>query len=416
MNRRIELYRYDPAGKEQGRFEAYEVPDRPGMSVMDALEFIRENIDPTLSYYHHSRCMHAICARCAVKVNGRNVLACQTPLPAEGTVRIGPVRMDRVLKDLVTEPARRQGAGTGGGPGPREGGGRPRGPRLDHLVILVRDLEEATAAYRDLLGFEVSFGGRNDEVGYRNGLVRFGSRYIELMAPTDWDQAVSTGLLDPSLRGLFETRDALALTCCLADDDLEGLAERLKQGTDLEPLGPFPLDRTRPDGRVLKWKLCLPGGPTLRRSAIPFFIRWLTPEEERLGWDPPAAHPNGAVGMLGVSVCTGDLRGARRLYEQVLGLVPTASTEDATTGARYEPGGPFIELTAPDGADSTSRLWEEAGEGPCRLALAVRDMEGFRRFLQKGGVSHRKAPGGQDRLVVEEPDRFGIELIVEAST
>jgi hypothetical protein len=54
----------------------------------------------------------------------------------------------------------------------------------------------------------------------------------------------------------------------------------------------------------------------------PFFIQWDGSDVERLARDGAAPHPNGARGVLSVTVGVRDLPAARDLYANVLGLEP----------------------------------------------------------------------------------------------
>ncbi len=103
MSRKVKIFRYDNAVDKEGRYEEFEIDGTSDMSVMDALNYIYYNIDPSLGFYGHSRCGHGVCARCAVSVNGKNSIACVTPLPEGEEIIIEPVSKDRVLKDLVTK-------------------------------------------------------------------------------------------------------------------------------------------------------------------------------------------------------------------------------------------------------------------------------------------------------------------------
>ena len=60
------------------RYDDYEVEITDGMTVLELLFRIQENIDQTLAFRYS--CRGAICGSCAVLVNGRPVLACKTPL------------------------------------------------------------------------------------------------------------------------------------------------------------------------------------------------------------------------------------------------------------------------------------------------------------------------------------------------
>lgn len=94
------LRRHLPGSKP--RSERYQVPVERGMTVLDCLQFIREEIDPTLAY--RSSCRMAICGSCAMMIQGRPRLACQTQaLELGDRVEVGPLPNYRVVKDLVVD-------------------------------------------------------------------------------------------------------------------------------------------------------------------------------------------------------------------------------------------------------------------------------------------------------------------------
>lgn len=82
-------------------YEEYDVPVRAGATVMDILDYIYENLDSSLAYYRHSRCNQGICGRCAVKLDGKTVLACTAVVnPALESVTLSPAGKT-VVRDLV---------------------------------------------------------------------------------------------------------------------------------------------------------------------------------------------------------------------------------------------------------------------------------------------------------------------------
>ena len=87
-----------------GRHEStYEVEPSAGSSILDLLRTITHSHDPTLSF--RFSCRVGMCGTCALVVDGREALACQTPAPPPGgTARLGPLRNVAVLKDLVVDP------------------------------------------------------------------------------------------------------------------------------------------------------------------------------------------------------------------------------------------------------------------------------------------------------------------------
>lgn len=71
----IKIKRYDG---EKTWYQSYTLPYDKGRTILWSLTTIRETLDSTLVYT--SACQHGICGSCAIKVNGKSFLACQTPL------------------------------------------------------------------------------------------------------------------------------------------------------------------------------------------------------------------------------------------------------------------------------------------------------------------------------------------------
>ncbi|MBN2981629.1 MULTISPECIES: 2Fe-2S iron-sulfur cluster-binding protein [Cohnella] len=72
-------------------FAAYEVPYREGMTVLDLMRHIADELDGTFAFYDHS-CKRGFCGSCLVKVNGKNSLSCRVLVPD------GPLRLEPALK------------------------------------------------------------------------------------------------------------------------------------------------------------------------------------------------------------------------------------------------------------------------------------------------------------------------------
>src|SRR5207302_2738305 len=87
----------------------------------------------------------------------------------------------------------------------------------------------------------------------------------------------------------------------------------------LEPVGPFPMRRERPDGRVLGWRLLFPFERTWL-TPWPMFIQWDEPDEERLRWERPGRHANGVVRVEAVRVAVADPAGMRERFRRQLGI------------------------------------------------------------------------------------------------
>jgi len=95
----VKVFRFDPSLDKEPYYQSYKVPMTEGMSAMNALDYIYQNLDSSLAYYDHAGCALGICARCTGKVNGKGGLFCQTPVT--GDVRLEPASSANVIKDLV---------------------------------------------------------------------------------------------------------------------------------------------------------------------------------------------------------------------------------------------------------------------------------------------------------------------------
>lgn len=97
----FKVFRYSPETKES-RGE-YRVELKSGASVLDGLHAIRTEHDPTLAY--RFSCRSAVCGSCAMWINGRPRLACQTKVDEfhGAPLVVGPLPGLPVIKDLVVD-------------------------------------------------------------------------------------------------------------------------------------------------------------------------------------------------------------------------------------------------------------------------------------------------------------------------
>ncbi len=86
---------------EEPRIAHYEVPYREGMSVLDALMWIRGHVDSSLAIRYS--CINAnACKECMVLVDGKTRYACTARLDAGGAT-VEPLANKRLIRDLVTD-------------------------------------------------------------------------------------------------------------------------------------------------------------------------------------------------------------------------------------------------------------------------------------------------------------------------
>ena len=99
----FKIYRWSPDDGENPRMDTYEVDlDKVGPMVLDALIYIKNEIDPTLTF--RRSCREGICGSCAMNIDGGNTLACLKPTDeVKGEVAINPLPHMAVVKDLVPD-------------------------------------------------------------------------------------------------------------------------------------------------------------------------------------------------------------------------------------------------------------------------------------------------------------------------
>jgi succinate dehydrogenase / fumarate reductase iron-sulfur subunit len=97
------IYRWDPEDDANPRLDTYTVDrDHCGPMVLDALLWIKNNIDPTLTF--RRSCREGICGSCSMNIDGANTLACTKSMDDIGdTIKIYPLPHMAVVKDLVPD-------------------------------------------------------------------------------------------------------------------------------------------------------------------------------------------------------------------------------------------------------------------------------------------------------------------------
>jgi fumarate reductase iron-sulfur subunit len=99
----LEVFRYRPEEESEPVFQSYEVPFRKDWVILDALNYIKDHVDGTLSY--RWSCRMGVCGSCGMVVNGTPVLTCATFLSSylPGPIRVEPLDNFPVVRDLVIE-------------------------------------------------------------------------------------------------------------------------------------------------------------------------------------------------------------------------------------------------------------------------------------------------------------------------
>lgn len=95
--------RYNPETDRVRSVKTYNVPVREGMTVLDGLHYVKENMDPTLAWRYS--CRMGICGSCGMLLNGRPTLACNTQILHIATtdLTVGPLPNFDIIRDLVPD-------------------------------------------------------------------------------------------------------------------------------------------------------------------------------------------------------------------------------------------------------------------------------------------------------------------------
>src|SRR5438093_1989420 len=86
----LQVVRYRPEEETEPTFQEYEVPCPKEWVVLDGLNYIKDQLDGTLSF--RWSCRMGICGSCGMTVNGEPKLTCATFLAdyAPGPIRVEP--------------------------------------------------------------------------------------------------------------------------------------------------------------------------------------------------------------------------------------------------------------------------------------------------------------------------------------
>ncbi|WBB63582.1 succinate dehydrogenase iron-sulfur subunit [Streptomyces sp. WMMC500] len=100
----IRIRRFNPEVAAEAYWEDFQVEIDPKERVLDALHKIKWDMDGTLTF--RRSCAHGICGSDAMRINGRNRLACKTlikDIGPEEPITVEPIKGLTVQKDLIVD-------------------------------------------------------------------------------------------------------------------------------------------------------------------------------------------------------------------------------------------------------------------------------------------------------------------------
>jgi fumarate reductase iron-sulfur subunit len=100
---RLDILRYDPEKGSEPRFQSYDAPYHEEWVVLDAINYIKDQMDGTLTY--RWSCRMGVCGSCGMMVNGVPKLSCSAFLRDyyPNPVRVEPLNHFPILRDLVVQ-------------------------------------------------------------------------------------------------------------------------------------------------------------------------------------------------------------------------------------------------------------------------------------------------------------------------
>lgn len=277
---------------------------------------------------------------------------------------------------------------------------------LDHVIIGVNDLEQATTIFNQKLGLVTSGGGVHPAGGTANRIIVIGDTYLELITVHNPAEA-QPGMLQRLAKGDGYLNFVLASNNIEADS-----TSMLKRGISI--IGPTAGQLKSADGRTRAWLRSDIEQPDLAQH-YPFLIQHDSSGLERrtrlAGWHIPPSHSLGAVSVLNTTIAVADLAEATRRFQHIYGLEPSAPfTGDAdgweamlvafplnyreqsfelaealplTTDTDTIPASPFL----PEPGALSYHL-QTFGESLCRMTLAVENLSASRRYLDSHNVTY----------------------------
>jgi succinate dehydrogenase / fumarate reductase iron-sulfur subunit len=103
MEIHLRVFRFNPEKDQRPRFDLYTIETDPTERILDLLEYVRGDVDGSLSF--RRSCAHGVCGSDAMRINGRNLLACKVLVKDLGTseITVEPLLGLRVIKDLIVD-------------------------------------------------------------------------------------------------------------------------------------------------------------------------------------------------------------------------------------------------------------------------------------------------------------------------
>lgn len=254
--------------------------------------------------------------------------------------------------------------------------------RIDHLMIGVPDLTQATAQYRKL-GFDVQPGGVHPGKGTHNAIAFNQEDYLELIAVRDAaEYSAGRSTLDAGLPGFVAAGGGIRYVIIQSNDLVADVTAMRTRGIEVSDV--IDGSRRTPQGTELRWKAAQLGA----RNALPlFFIEHVTPlAERRSGFQP---NPNGIYKIERAYIASRDAAADAALYSRVLGM-PLPKQERGTVIMAdmfvFQLGNSGLGIAQPYAPGVAADALERRGPGPFQALYRTTSMSAAARWMQEHGM------------------------------
>jgi catechol 2,3-dioxygenase-like lactoylglutathione lyase family enzyme len=243
--------------------------------------------------------------------------------------------------------------------------------RLDHLIVAVKDLENAEENYKKLFGIAPVWRGKHKDLGTSNSLFNFENIYLELLSSSG--NGVGADLVD---QYLLDSGEGL-MGMVFATENLNAVRHSLKEEGFLlgDPVSGQGINTS--DQQIRKWKnLFLPF--ELTRGIFSFVIEHTDgnlPQSQKLNDSSPHKLDH-------VVINTNDADGFIKIYKEIYGIrLALDKVIDAWNKRMlfFRLNKTTIEVIEEKGASpSVDKLWG--------LAWSVKNLNQTHARLKKAGV------------------------------
>ena len=161
---------------------------------------------------------------------------------------------------------------------------------IDHIIVCVADLEEASNWFLESHGLASVPGGRHPGHGTANRIIPLGETYLEVVAVLDSTEAS---------RSVFGRWVAGRNPPPIAADALVIRTDDIEADSSALGLAAVPMSRQKPDGSTLSWRFA--GVEKMIEEGHPAVIEWEVPEDQLPG-RIALEHPAGPAHLGSVTV------------------------------------------------------------------------------------------------------------------